>query len=107
MTVWEGLELPEDTKPTNSHCFKIKLTDVIRDNLPTHISIAIPMDAMGNRGPEHGDPELPVTIETLLFKKQLDNTLEPLYRTDWNYDDIWRCTTIDELKTEIDGEKNS
>lgn len=102
MEVWDALELPEDTKPTNSHCFKIKLTDVIKDNVPTHISIAIPLDGMGNRGIEYGDPEFPVTIETLLFKKQQDNTIATFYREDWNYGDVWRCTTIDELKTEID-----
>jgi len=56
------------------------------------VSISIPPDACGNRGPgQYDDPAIPETIEIMMISDHDD-----LYR------DIWRCTTVDELISKLE-----
>ena len=83
---------------SGSFCFRVHFVNQPRGFQNVYgISISFPPDAMGNRGTQNGDPELPTTIETALF--QLSGEL--YYNSELGYDDVGRFGSADEIVDEI------
>ena len=85
-----------------SHCFQLRLlvpkiiTSGTKLKTITHISISVPGDACGNRGPSHNEPEIPETIETALFHGE-----NIVYIDEIDYSDVCRFSSVEELIVEI------
>lgn len=56
-------ELMEGVPPPNKHCFRIPMNPPF----PLHLSVSVPLDAMGNRGPPLDSSTVPECIETGLM----------------------------------------
>jgi len=93
-----NLALKINSHPGNCWAFRAEFTKRITDatgNIVSGISISIPPDAMGNRGPNapYHEPDIPQTIETALVG--VDGRL--VYADDLGYEDIQRFSNINEL----------
>jgi len=64
----------------------------------THVSVSVPPNASGNRGPgdPYNEPEIPIMFETALFYNE-----RIVYRFECGYDDVCRFVSVAELVTEL------
>ena len=87
-------------KHNGVHCFRVKFNShiVTKDGqIVKGVSISYPPDAMGNRGLDYEELEIPETIETALIGQ--DEKL--IYVAELGYSDIRRFTRYSELSEEI------
>lgn len=78
-----------------SDCFRVRFNNP--RNGVHEISIAYPTDAIGNRGPKRGDPEIPIWIETAL----INESDYLFYPEEIGYYDVRRFSSPDEIIEEI------
>ena len=101
MLIQKGYNIPE--RPEGNHCFRLNICDESKfdfakdKNLPVQVSISCPPDAMGNRGAEYNEPEIPKILETAL----IDINGDILWLDDWGYDDVSRFYSEEEVIIEI------
>lgn len=93
-----------EVKPhTGTYAFRATFNKKIRNangDIIKGISISVPTDAMGNRGPEepYKDPIIPVTIETALIG--MDDRV--MYADEYGYQDVLRFWDMSDVITHLE-----